>query len=243
MKTLQHFRRLGALDAKLIGRDGLLGGMMLIPLGVALAIRFLFPTILARLGTAIGIDALRFYPLIASGVLLLITPAVCGIVVGFLLLDQRDERTLQALAVTPLSLGRYLAYRLVVPTLLGVPMTIAAFALGGLAQFAPGAVGLAALAATPITPLLALALVSLAENKVQGMALQKAFSVLLILPLGGLLAPTPWNWLFGLLPTTWPLWVLWAWWPASLAALAGGLMYQSLLIVLLYWQFVRRSPV
>ena len=240
MEMLQRFRQFGALDAKLIGRDSLLRGMIVIPLGVAIAVRLLLPVILARGGSATGIDLLALYPMIASSALLLITPVMYGIVVGFLLLDQRDDRTLLALAVTPLSFGRYLTYRLVVPTLFAVPMTLATFALGGL-TFAPSAVLMAAVAAAPITSLLALALVSLAENKVQGMALQKAFSVLLVLPLGGLLAPTPWSWLFGLLPTTWPIWVLWNAEPASLVVLVGGLGYQMLLLAVLYRRFAHAA--
>ena len=40
---------------------------------------------------------------------LMTAPGIVGMVVGFLLLDERDERTLSALRVTPLSMRRYLA--------------------------------------------------------------------------------------------------------------------------------------
>lgn len=40
---------------------------------------------------------------------------VFGVVTGFLLLDERDDRTLTALQVTPLPLRAYIFYRVTVP--------------------------------------------------------------------------------------------------------------------------------
>jgi fluoroquinolone transport system permease protein len=43
--------------------------------------------------------------------LVVVMPALVGMVIGFLLLDQRDDQTLAALQVTPLTLNGYLIYR------------------------------------------------------------------------------------------------------------------------------------
>ncbi|GAB4212374.1 MAG: hypothetical protein OHK0022_48110 [Roseiflexaceae bacterium] len=241
-RWLAALRALSAADAAGVGRDPLLRVMVLLPLGVALAARWLLPAPLARVSTLLGIDLLPYYAPVISYALLLLTPSICGMVVGFLLLDQRDDRTLLALRVTPLPLAAYLAYRLATPTLLSLLMTMVALPLSGTAGVEPGGVLLAALAAAPLAPLGALFLAVFAANKVQGFALQKALGVLVIAPLAGALAPLPWGLLAGLAPSLWPAALLWEMQAGGgrAAALFGvGLAYQAVLLVLLLRRFQR----
>jgi fluoroquinolone transport system permease protein len=60
---------------------------------------------------------------------LLTAPGMVGMVIGFLLLDERDARTLTALRTTPLSMRRYLGYRVALPLLLGSMSTLIGFPL------------------------------------------------------------------------------------------------------------------
>src|SRR5512134_134742 len=112
MHALRIIKGLGPLDAKTVGRDSLLRGMIALPLLIALLARFVVPILTRRIGEATGFDLAAYHAPIMSAALLLISPAICGLVVGFLLLDQRDDRTLAALQVTPLPPRAYLAYRL-----------------------------------------------------------------------------------------------------------------------------------
>jgi fluoroquinolone transport system permease protein len=59
---------------------------------------------------------------------------VYGAIIGFLVLDQRDDHTITALQVTPLTLSGYLGYRVAVPTLLGVLVTLFIIPVSGLVQ-------------------------------------------------------------------------------------------------------------
>ncbi len=239
---LAALRALGAADAAGVGRDPLLRVMVLLPLGVALAARWLLPAPLARAGALLGIDLLPFYGPVISYALLLLAPSVCGMVVGFLLLDQRDDRTLLALRVTPLPLAAYLAYRLAAPSLLSLLMTAVALPLSGAAGVGPGEVLLAALAAAPLAPLGALFLAVFAADKVQGFALQKALGVLVVAPLTGALAPLPWGLLAGLAPSLWPaalLWEMQAGGGCAAALLLISLAYQGVLLALLLRRFQR----
>jgi fluoroquinolone transport system permease protein len=111
-------------------------------------------------------------------VVLLMTPMLAGTVVGFLLLDQRDDQTLIALQVTPLTLGGYFVYRIAVPTLLSVVVTVLMLPVTGLLRLGPFGVMATALSACLLAPLYALLLGAYAANKVQGFALAKAAGVL-----------------------------------------------------------------
>jgi fluoroquinolone transport system permease protein len=241
MYVMKLLRGLGPIDARSVGRDSLLRALFVLPIVVAAACRLVLPAVLARLGALLGSDLLAYYSPIVSGALLLIAPVISGQVIGFLLLDQRDDRTLTALQVMPMPLGAYLAYRLAAPMLVSVSMTLAAFPIAGVAVAAPPLL-LAALAAAPLAPLFALALAVFAANKVQGLALLKASSVLLAAPIAAAFAPAGWSWAFGAAPTFWPVWLLWslqAGDPAAWIYLAGGLAYHALLLGALIRRFER----
>lgn len=59
----------------------------------------------------------------------LTAPDLVGMVIGFLLLDERDTQTLDALRVTPLSMRRYLAYRISAPLLIAKVTTLFGYRL------------------------------------------------------------------------------------------------------------------
>lgn len=242
MVNFKTLRALSTVDALSVGRDSLLRGMVLVPLGLAVAARWLLPPAVAALNERLPFDLVALYPQLMSYVLLLLPPAICGMVVGFILLDQRDDHTLTALRVTPLPLTGYLVYRLAAPMLLGLGMTLIALPLAGLVPLAPLDLLGVALAAAPLAPLTALFLATFAANKVQGFALQKALGLFLIAPFLGALLPPPWQGLLWIVPTYWPAALLWAV-PGDAGLigglLLGGLVYQSVLVLALVRRFTR----
>ena len=242
MRATQVVKALGPIDARSVGRDSLLRWMVALPIVVALASRLVLPVVLARLGDAIKVDLITYYPVVASGALLLISPIITGAVIGFLLLDQRDDGTLTALQVTPMPMSAYLAYRLAGPVLASLLLTPIAFAIAGLAGTGFAQLLAATVLAAPLAPITALSLASFAENKVQGFALMKGASLLLSAPLAAYFAPSAWQLAFGVLPTYWPARLYWAfqagdpnWW----FYLAAGLAYQFLLLAALLRRFNR----
>lgn len=236
MKAIQIIRGLGPIDAKNVSRDPMLRWIIGLPILVALACRLVLPAVLARLGPPLQIDLLPFYPLITSYTLLALAPMTCGMVIGFLLLDQRDDGTLAALRVTPLPLNAYLAYLLAAPMLVALPMTLVAFPVAGLMNIGLPQLLVAALAAAPLAPLAALALAAFAANKVQGFALTKLATLLLLAPAVAMLAPPGWRLIFGIVPTSWPAWLIWslqAGEPWAWLYLPAGIICHALLLALL----------
>ena len=76
-----------------------------------LLFRLAVPPMADALTRRFGFELVAYCPLLMS-FLPLIAAGMTGPVVGFLLLDQRDDQTLMALLVTPLSFRDYLWYRL-----------------------------------------------------------------------------------------------------------------------------------
>lgn len=228
-------RALGPIDVKSVHRDTMLRWVVAYPVAIALVVRWGVPAVAAWLQDRHGFDLVPYYALIMSFVLLSV-PMITGVVIGFLLLDQRDDRTLSALQVTPLTLNGYLAYRITIPMLLSVLMTVVLVPLASLVEMGFVPLLLAALAAAPQAALYAVFLATFAANKVQGFALMKAVGVLAWPPVFAYFVPPPLQWVFGVVPQYWPaklFWMLEAGEAHAGLYLLLGLAYQILWLALL----------
>ena len=230
---------LGPIDAKSVQRDEMLRWLIFAPFLLALVVRWVLPILLGAIQQWLGVDISAYYPPVMGFIVLLMTPYLWGAVFGFLLLDQRDDQTLTALQVTPLSARQYLAYRLGMPALLAGVTTLLMLPITGLFDLPWWTYGVLALSVALMAPLTALALATLAQNKVQGLALMKAAGIVLFPPVVAYFVAQPWQWLLAILPTWWPAQVLW-----HLQAgdhdwgyfLAGSLIFFSALL----WWLARR---
>lgn len=237
----QRVRALGRVDLRSVQRDPLLRIMPWLPLLVGGLLRMGSGVVVEQTKRRFGVDLTFTFPLIAAYILLLIAPAITGMVVGFLLLDQKDDRTLLAMRVTPLSLANYLAYRLTMPMIVSALVTWFAFSIAQLALSRSWLIIPCLLLSALIAPITALTLGTVAANKVQGFALAKALNIFMIAPILAAFTPVPWQWLFGLLPTFWPARLLWAFHfsePSAAPIFIAGCAVEGLL---LYWLVKRFS--
>lgn len=196
-------------DSRLLWRDPLLAWMLLVPVGLGLLLRALLPAGREALVAAGGVDLAAYYPLIMGGYVMS-APGIVGMIIGFLLLDERDARTLAALRVTPLSVRRYLAYRTSVPLIAGIATTVACYPVAGIVGLPFGTLVAIALVAGLWAPLLALILATAAPNKVTGFAVMKVLNSINLLPIAAYFLPVPLQYAFGVLPPYWPMRALWS---------------------------------
>jgi fluoroquinolone transport system permease protein len=125
-------------------------------------------------------------------------------VLGFLLIDERDEGTLAALQVTPLSLSRFYYHRVVMVMLVSTVIEVIAFYLIGAIRLTFPLLLVSALAASPLAAICGLAFARFAENKIQGFGGVKIVSVMMFLPVAASLFGSPWNLLIGVFfPPSW----------------------------------------
>jgi fluoroquinolone transport system permease protein len=203
------FRTLVYADSRMLWRDPLLGWILALPIGLALLLRALVPRAQAALLAGAGFDLTSFYPLVMGGYLMT-APGMVGMVIGFLLLDERDSRTLAALRTTPLSMHQYLGYRVILPLLLGTGSTLIGYPLTGLAPIPLTSLVPIVVVASISAPLLALVLAVSAPNKVAGFAVVKVLNGVNLLPVVAYIVPRPGQFVAGILPTYWPMRALWS---------------------------------
>lgn len=209
MTVLNVFRALGPIDARNIRRDSLLRWMVLMPFLFAFLFRYVVPWARDGLLARTGFDLAPYYILLMSYGFVIGVPTLFGVVIGFLLLDEKDEETLTALQVTPMTLGSYLAYRVLLPMVLSVVLILLAYPLANMVSMPTRDLLVVSVLAAPMAPIFALFLASVAQNKVQGFAIMKGSGSILILPLAAYFFQGAWTYLLGIIPTFWPLKVFW----------------------------------
>jgi fluoroquinolone transport system permease protein len=228
-----------ANDLRAVGRDPLLTTLLSVPWLMVVGVRLVVPAVTAWLATEVAVDLTTWYPLIASLFFVLQLPLVFGALAGLLVLDERDDGTLTALRVTPVTPASLLAYRGAAVAGLSAVFVAVCLPLSGLAPPPLPALLPVALLASLGAPLTGLLLVAFAANKVEGLALVKGLGVLMVGPAAAFFTESPWQLLAGVLPTYWAAKAYWqasaggATWPFLLA----GLVCQALLIT---W-FARRA--
>ncbi len=240
MRTLAAFARNDALTLR---RDAFLSYILAMPYALVLSARWLLPVLTAWLLDRFAFDAVPYYPLVLGSMFVLQGPMMFGVVIGLMMLDERDADTLTALRVTPFPLTHYALYRLALAAALGVAFVLLATPLSGVMPPALWpAITPIALCAGLMGAAAALTLATFAGNKVEGIALMKGIGLFMVGPLAAYFIPSPWGLLLGVLPSYWPaqaFWTAWVggpWWPYLLV----GLIYLAGLCAWLMRRFQRR---
>ncbi len=204
---MNAIQTLAATDIRSIGRDSLMKFLLVYPWILGLAMRFLIPFVTDGLGNTF--DLRPYYLLLASFFGVIIVAPLAGFVVGFLLLDERDDGTLNALMVTPLPMNLYMLYRILLPLLLSIASVYIVLSLMNLVAVPYLHLLPIVLLAALEGPIFALLLASFANNKVQGLAVMKGMGIFFITPFIAWFMAEPWQWAMGLIPTYWPVKAFW----------------------------------
>lgn len=237
---MRYLTAFGLNDLKNIRRESLLWFLLLMPWVIVIMLRLLIPGIGNWLEATYGITLEQYYPLILSFFIILEIPLIFGLVFGFLILDEKDDRVLIAMQVTPVTVGGYAFYRFLTTVLLCMFYLLAALNLTGLIALPEFyLLLLVAFMGGLFAVFIILLLISTADNKVEGLALMKAMGIIMMGPLAAYFMESKWQLLFGILPSYWPAKSFWLitggenpW-----AYILGGIAYISLLLILLGKRF------
>ena len=245
MTTLAH--KLGRYDSKLIARERFLVFLFIFIIYMIVVLRFGLPWLdnyLAVKGVFpnenISSRVSDYYPLIVAFFALFEGALLAGTVFGFLLLDEKDNNTIKAILITPVTLNRYMLYRITIASMATFIIVLAMLIFINQALLPWWQLILVSIGASFTTPIVTLFYAVYAENKVQGFAYAKFVSVAGWVILIAWFVSNPFQWLFGLFP---PFWISKAYWMAFEGnqlwwiSLIIGIVSQVALIILLLKRF------
>jgi fluoroquinolone transport system permease protein len=182
-------------------RDGMLLLLLPAPFLMGAAFRILLPFADGILIREIGFTLVPWYPL-SDAFILSMAPLMTALVCAFVILDERDEGTGMYFNITPAGGRAYLMARMGLPMVWAYGSAVVALVLFGLT------IDLSVILTASVIGVLqgiisCMLLVTIAGNKVEGLALSKIANLLLL----GLPVPwfieAPYKYLFGFLPSFW----------------------------------------
>ncbi|HXV64974.1 MAG TPA: hypothetical protein VEK15_30025, partial [Vicinamibacteria bacterium] len=177
---------------RIVYRDSLLVFLPLYALILALVMRLLVSFVpVADLGLYLAPAIVQF------GSILL------GTVLGFALIEEREQGTWLLLRVLPLRQSTLFLYLVAASTILSSVVGLAAAMVYGYPIADPVAFSWMLVAGSLLAPVVMLVLGVLATNKVEGLAVNKLVSISLLLPALVFVAPLPWQLVAAWLPGYW----------------------------------------
>ncbi len=187
---------------KILSRDSLLLFLVVYPLILTFIGRGLIPIISSSL-VGIGIDLSEHYPALMV-FFVIMNPIIFGAIMGLMLLDERENNTIQAIQVLPINFYQYILSKGFLFTVLSVisgmiiTKSIGLYTVPLLSSFAINLVA-------SMGVLFGMLLINLfATNKVEGFATLKATGLLLVVPVISFYIPYPFNYLAAFAPAFWP---------------------------------------
>ena len=179
-------------DLRVVYRDGFMVMLFFYPIVLAL---------LARVAvTWIPIEHFDLY--LAPGLLLFGGPLL-GTLLGFALIEEREQQTWLLLRVLPISQWALLGYLVAVSGGVSVVMIVLSAVLYGLPVADPTRFALMIVPSALTTPLLMLILGAATENKIEGLAISKIVSTAGLAPALVFVLPAPWQVLLWWHPMYW----------------------------------------
>lgn len=189
-------------DFKNIFRDRMYFFILLSPLLMGLGFKVIIPLAEDLLSEHFAFSLQPHYSFIMAFALMLI-PMVLGTLIGFMILEERDQGIISYFSVTPLSKTRYLIYKLIISMFLSIISSIFILYFLQLVEIKLLLTLPVLLLASLEAPLMALVIAAFADNKVEGFAFSKGSGIFYFAPLVGYLLGSRLRFLAGVFPTFW----------------------------------------
>lgn len=181
--------------------------------------------------------------------LIVVTGYVFGALIAFTLLDDKDDKVLMSLKITPVDVKHYVLIKMLVGMIFGF---ITTFVLLLATNFLPDAnililLAVAVLGAVQV-PSVVLIVNSFSDNKVEGFVVMKLSGMVILFPLIGFFVTGGWQYLLGVAPGYWAgriieLELVPSEEGSALIVFAAGVLYNILATWLLMKFYTKRSNI
>ena len=183
MRPLTLFKN----DIKQIMRDPIMALLMFAPLMLIVVFKLLEIFLYPYLQAQFDFDMMPYSVYVLSFILLM-NSGTLGIVIGFMMLDERDGNISQLLEITPLGRSGYLINRLSFACILSALYGLLSLAVFTNIDLSMGLFILASLLSAIYTAIIGLLIFSAAEDKVKGLTFAKGLNALAIFAFADLFA-------------------------------------------------------
>lgn len=180
-------------------RDSLTAFMMIYPVIFGVIGRYVLPW--AEENSGFSLD---LYGDFAMAALVLLTPMIYGAVMGFSILDDRDDGVLTAIRVTPLTIGGFLSFRVVLVMFFTFIASIFVILFSNFGPLTLWETLMISAVNTLGAPIAGFLINAFASNKIEGFAIMKGTGMVVAFPIIGLIFTDAKEFIFAVVPGFWP---------------------------------------
>lgn len=180
-------------------RDPLMRFMMFYPIILGLIGRYVIPWISNKSNFK-----LNLYADFIIVVLIIVTPHIYGALIGFSILEDRDDNIFTAIRVTPLSMNEFLSFRLAMVTLLSFISSSFVMWFSNIVTLPLKNIFAIAFLVSLAAPMTGLFINFISKNKIEGFAVMKGTGIILIFPIISLFYFDKKELFFSFAPGFWP---------------------------------------
>ncbi len=224
-------------DLKNILRDRTLIIILFIPLMFIALLRIVPP-----IYESFFPETIIYRPLILAA-LCLVSTSMAGFLLAFVMLDEKDQHLFQVFQVMPVSFNRLIQYRMGTIIVSGFIFSVILILGSDFVKLSTPEIILFSLLCSLSGPANTLLIVSLANNKIEGMTYFKLLSFFMILPLIALFITHPARLVAGIIPFYWVFASLWEahTFVERILPLSIGILIHLLYISAALYLFMRRN--
>lgn len=199
---MKHTVKLFKIGLKQISKDGMLLVMVPAPVLTGIFFKFAIPYINTILITKFSFSISAWYGL-ADGMLICLAPMFTAMICAFLLLEERDEGLNGFYQITPAEGYSYLFARIGLPMIWAFFITIIVSLVFHLSSLSIGLILAGSLLSCFMGISLAMMVVSIAGNRVEGLAVSKLMGISFIGLILIWFIPAPYSFTMAFLPSFW----------------------------------------
>jgi fluoroquinolone transport system permease protein len=189
---------------KFIRKDMMLAAAGILPIFIGAIIRFGIPFIEKLLMSAIGADSvLQPYYSLFDIFYAAITPVMFCFVAAMVMLEEHDDHIDRYLFVTELGRGGYFISRIALPAVASFVVTMVVLPIFCISSLSAFEVFSLALGGTLQAIIISMLVVALSSNKLEGMALTKITSLLMLGAVVPYVMPKSYGYLLAFMPSFW----------------------------------------
>lgn len=135
----------------------------------------------------------------------MMTPVIFGAVVGFSILEDRDDHIIDSIKVTPLTFNQFMSFRLIVVFFFSFAACIYVIWFSAIGDLPWKDILLIAFLASLGAPMIGLLINNFSENKIEGFAIMKLLGTIVILAIFALFFTDARELFFAIFPAFWPV--------------------------------------
>jgi fluoroquinolone transport system permease protein len=180
-------------------RDPLLSFLLIYPLVLSTIVRFGIPYAEEEFGFSL---AAHYHVVIV--VVMLMTSLITGAIIGFSILDDRDDKILYAIDVSPVSFNFFVGFRFFLSFVLTfISIIISLIIISGIVIVPLYAMIFVSISISLFSSIAAMAINCFASNKIEGFAMMKGVGMIIILPIASLFFTDAKEFFFSFEPNFW----------------------------------------